>query len=267
MKKYFVVSDVHGYYHEMLVALYEAGFDINNPDHVVISCGDVCDRGPDAVKCIKFFLELADEDRAILIRGNHEDLMEAALARRYFMVHDIHNRTADTACQITGITDPDQALITMADNGSIWDTYVDKCIDYYLLGDYIFVHGWIPTIIEYGHGSLISDKYIYNFHWQEANEAEWENARWLNGMKMWSMGIKVPDKTIVCGHWHTSWGHANLHDDGVERLSSVETYYIDPETGMEEPHVNYNIFYDKGIIALDAMTAVSHQVNCFTLEV
>ena len=45
MKKYFVVSDVHGFYDEMKKALDNAGFDIANPDHIFVSCGDLLDRG------------------------------------------------------------------------------------------------------------------------------------------------------------------------------------------------------------------------------
>lgn len=41
MKKFFVVSDVHGFYDEMIEALNKAGFDKNNKDHVFISCGDL----------------------------------------------------------------------------------------------------------------------------------------------------------------------------------------------------------------------------------
>ena len=37
MKKYFVFGDVHSFYDELMAALSEKGFDINNPNHLVIS--------------------------------------------------------------------------------------------------------------------------------------------------------------------------------------------------------------------------------------
>ena len=46
MPKFFVISDVHGFYNEMREALDEAGFDPNNENHLLISCGDNWDRGP-----------------------------------------------------------------------------------------------------------------------------------------------------------------------------------------------------------------------------
>lgn len=43
--KFFVISDVHGYYDEMVQTLEAAGFDPNNEEHWLISCGDEIDRG------------------------------------------------------------------------------------------------------------------------------------------------------------------------------------------------------------------------------
>lgn len=57
-KKYFVVTDVHGFYDEMTSALNEKGFDINNPEHIIISCGDLLDRGPKPKECIDFMMNL-----------------------------------------------------------------------------------------------------------------------------------------------------------------------------------------------------------------
>lgn len=43
--KYFIVSDVHSFYDEMMTALNESGFDKTNPDHIFVSLGDLLDRG------------------------------------------------------------------------------------------------------------------------------------------------------------------------------------------------------------------------------
>lgn len=101
MKKYFVVSDVHSFYDKLMPALIEAGFDINNSEHIIISCGDCCDRGGSPRECLEFMLNLYDNGRAILVRGNHEDLMEQAIARHYFQSHDYRNGTASTAELLT----------------------------------------------------------------------------------------------------------------------------------------------------------------------
>ena len=95
MKKYFIVSDVHSFYNEMIDALNRAGFDINNPNHIFVSCGDLLDRGKSPVDCLKFVNELSNE-RKILVKGNHEEMLEFAIARYSFGLHDYHNGTAET---------------------------------------------------------------------------------------------------------------------------------------------------------------------------
>lgn len=48
--KYFVISDIHIFYTEMMTSLISNGFDIQNPDHKVIICGDPFDRGCETIK-------------------------------------------------------------------------------------------------------------------------------------------------------------------------------------------------------------------------
>ena len=47
--KLFVVSDLHGHYKELIKALKKAEFDENNDNHLLISLGDMFDRGQDSV--------------------------------------------------------------------------------------------------------------------------------------------------------------------------------------------------------------------------
>ena len=55
--KYFVSSDIHGFYDEWILALKNKGFDIKNPNHKIIICGDIFDRGRQPKKLlISFYL-------------------------------------------------------------------------------------------------------------------------------------------------------------------------------------------------------------------
>ena len=63
-------------------------------------------------------------------------------------------------------------------------------------------------------------------------------------------GIIEPDKTIVCGHWHTSWGHSRIN-----RSCS--------EWGAD---AIFTPFYAYGIIAIDACTAYSGKINCIAFD-
>ena len=53
-KKYFVVSDIHSFCRELKKGLKQAGFDKENPDHVLIVCGDIFDRGHQTLQTYKF---------------------------------------------------------------------------------------------------------------------------------------------------------------------------------------------------------------------
>lgn len=287
MKKYFVVSDIHGFYSPMMAALKKNGFDINNPNHYLICLGDLLDRGGEAKKVINFFYNFP-KDRLILIRGNHEDLFDSlvnneyfdlnALSRHglgdntkgkslFFTVFDdfrmlyphIQNGTLDTLCQLGNngrartVDDiflrEDKGLISINYNNDYFKKFNElksRMLDYYEIGDYIFVHGWIPLHITKTPNK--PNEYSYFKEWRKVIKADWESARWLNGMDMASHGFIEPNKTIVCGHFHTGWGHYYLHQEGIDEFS------------------NLDIYRDNGIIALDACTAYSHKVNCLVIE-
>lgn len=54
--KYFVSGDIHGFYDEWQSALKEKCFDISNPNHKIILCGDLFDRGHQPKEIIDFIL-------------------------------------------------------------------------------------------------------------------------------------------------------------------------------------------------------------------
>lgn len=75
--KYFVTSDVHGYYDVLMGSLKAAGFDAENEEHVLICCGDLFDRGLGAVELFNFVKGLGD--RFVYVRGNHEILLKGCV--------------------------------------------------------------------------------------------------------------------------------------------------------------------------------------------
>ena len=96
--KYFVSADIHGFFNEWQAALQEKGFDINNPEHKIIICGDMFDRGKQPKQIIEFIL--ANKDKVILIRGNHEDLMQEMIERNSTTYGDLINGTAYTVVDL-----------------------------------------------------------------------------------------------------------------------------------------------------------------------
>ena len=71
--KYFVVSDIHSFYTPLKTCLDQAGYDVNNPEHIFVLNGDLFDRGNEASEVFNFVRSIPKE-RRILIRGNHEYL-------------------------------------------------------------------------------------------------------------------------------------------------------------------------------------------------
>ena len=105
--KYYVTADVHGFYSILHDALEEAGFFAETQPHKLIILGDLFDRGTEAPELQEFILKLMEEDRVILVKGNHEDLFEEMLTEDAGLPysHHVSNGTYMTALQLTGMTD------------------------------------------------------------------------------------------------------------------------------------------------------------------
>ena len=254
--KLFVMSDTHSYYNEMQAALTKNGFDKDNPDHHLVVCGDLFDRGPDSVKVFNFVKELAEQDRFSYVYGNHEGLLFDCYNDflRYGQIysHHVSNGTLDTISQFTGINkydlycgifDHDDLRIKMK---PVFDFINNYAVDYAEAGDYIFVHGWIPC-----------DKYFNVANNWDTSDADWQGACWINGIEAWMMGAKIPGKTIVCGHWHTSWGWARRDPEKYEEFPRKKS----------DKEACFMPFVDEGIMAIDACTAYTGFCNCVVLDV
>ncbi len=258
MKTYFIVTDVHSFYSKMIKALTDAGYDKDNPDHIFVSLGDLFDRGDESYEMLMFVNSIPG-DRKILIRGNHEDCLEDALVRHSFRTYDYHNQTDKTVKAFYQHEHPDENLdlvptFDICEWVLKWEPYkqyISELEEYAVINSqYVLVHGWLPY-------------WINDFKALElADRADWRDARWTNGMKDWHNGHKIKGYTVVCGHWHTSYGHCKYHHDGVQ--------FIDPEYDYEAfgitPYENFDPFVDDGIIALDACTAYSGQVNTMVVN-
>ena len=265
MKKLFIFGDVHSFYNEWMDCLKSAGFEKDNHDHILVSLGDLCDRGKDAVKCLKFINSIPEE-RKICVIGNHEFVMEEMIKRGMPFPNDYSNGTLDTVEQLTCIYGhPESAILDMRDN-SLWNNYKKSWVFYAEVGDNIFVHGWIPCMLN---TRFTNASYEYMKNWRKAYPHKFKEASWVNGMRAWNDGVRENGKTIFCGHWYTSYGHANLRDDGVESLDNkrqVESFKA--KHGEEaEPYVNYDPFVDEGIMALDGCTPISKKVNVYALSI
>lgn len=246
--RYYVVSDVHGFYTLLKQTLKDAGYDDDCEPHKLIICGDLFDRGNEALAMQQYILERMHEDEVILIRGNHEDLFSSLVNEDEGMAygHHLSNGTFSTALQLSGY-DPRMARIHNGDFADaarktpLYQEILPAMIDFYETDNYVFVHGWIP-------GFYDRRGYHYRSDWREGSRAEWEAARWYNGMDC--ISSTPEEKTIVCGHYHTSYGHCRIEEKGSEF----------------GPDADFSPYTAPGIIAIDACTAYSGMVNCLVIE-
>jgi serine/threonine protein phosphatase 1 len=232
-------------------ALEKKGFEKENLQHHLIVCGDAFDRGREAKEMMNFLVELHNQGRLIYVRGNHEDLLLQMVHELPYIVdgieytHHASNGTVSTLLQLVGMSlsqmkrDPFRAQKYFY-NTQFYKTLVPSLVDYAEIADCIFVHGWIPS-------------FAHLDDFRDANEKEWREARWWNGMEMWrNKACRVEGKTIVCGHWNCSWGHA------------IENPNIYTEFGTS---ANWEPYAREGILAIDACTAYSGIINCVVLEI
>lgn len=249
--KYYVTADIHGFLTPFQNALRDEGYYDDPGEKKIIVCGDIFDRGAEAVGMQDYILELMERDEVILVRGNHEDLFCRMVTENKGLPYPrhIHNGTYQTALALTGY-DVGMANVRNLDFAEaaqktpFYTRIIPATIDYYETEHYIFVHGWIPAYKQGEH------RYLPKADWRDGSPELWDAARWYNGMDAAHQGITVEGKTIVCGHWHCSYGHFKYEGKGSEFGTDAD----------------FSPYHAPGIIALDACTAHSGRVNVVVLE-
>lgn len=244
MPKFFVTSDIHSFYNELITALNDAGFDENNENHYLVVCGDCFDRGPDSAKVLKYLTNLP---RKILVKGNHEQLLLDCCRRGYPGSHDVSNGTTRTIWDLGyGYNFDEMCEYTLIKVRP----FIDGMVNYFETKNYIFVHSWIPTFNKDGLPAHYTRnrKFEFNPDWRNASQSEWDVATWGNPFKMAEQGL-LPDKTIVFGHWHCSTGWAKAEN----RSEFGDDAKFDP-------------YYGDGFIGIDACTAHSSKCNVIVIE-
>lgn len=292
MKTYFVSSDIHGFYSLWKEALNENGFDINNPDHILIILGDIFDRGKEPLELYKFLKDFP-EDRLILIKGNHEYLLMELVQRGIPYSHDYHNGTYQTLISLSSI-EPDKKQIEWLkehrdEYKDVHELYLEsnkileeeskklynneiineiiawikspRWRNYYELGQYIFVHSFIPLEIDIDDKS--TDEYLFKYFpaWRTKSTKDmWYDATWPCPYEFYLKGYFAEEekkgKILVCGHWHTSdFFNKLLYKNKREKW--LDIYESNP------------IFISKkypGLIGIDSCIAACHKVNILIIK-
>lgn len=279
-KKYFITSDIHSFFSEFKSSLKQAGFRKTNKEHILIICGDLFDRGNESVELYNY-LKTLPKKRLILIKGNHESLLLDCLKKDYPGKHDFSNGTVKTLCHFANIEekmlDKYYWYSYFMDSYSDWDTLQEQMTnklygiwntvknnvlksefykwltsnvwkDFYELDNFIFTHAFIPIKCNDLSAIYYNDttKMSYMSDWRtSATHLELEDSRWGCPYRLFNAGLFdeeiKKDKILVCGHWHASDFHEIFKTSGKED--------------------NYDIYFGKNLIALDACTVLTYKVN------
>ena len=244
--KFYVCSDLHGFYNEFRAALDNSGFDENNPEHWLISLGDEMDRGPNPEGVISYIMSLP---RAIWIKGNHQELMEDLITRQFPYRHDWSNGTMDSVLSLAPSAKTTDSACEIAYNKV--KPFFDKAVNYLELDKYILVHSFVPLINEDGLPAYYTRnrKFSFNPDWRNASDEEWKGAMWGNPFDLAMKGLNQTGKTLIFGHFHCSYPRSIFNGK--------------PEFG---DNVDFSIYYGNGYIGIDACTAYSKKVNVLVLE-
>lgn len=241
MAKFFVCSDIHSFYTPFKKALDEKGFDPNNKDHWLVVCGDVFDRGDESEEVLHFLMPI---ERKILVKGNHDVLLDECCMREFPYRYDTTNGTRRTIQDLGGAGYGRSFAECCCRTWDILARYRELLVNYFETQNYIFVHSWIPIIAQNG------GYYTYDADWRSATDNRWENAMWGNPFELHMSNLNQTGKTIVFGHWHCSAGHKMLGHCNNE---------FDGDA-IWEP------CYAEGIIGIDRCTAYTREVNVLVLE-
>lgn len=240
MPKFFVTSDIHSFYTPLKEALDKVGFDPNNEEHWLIVCGDCFDRGYESEKVLHFLMSL---QRKILVKGNHDILLDECCMREFPYSHDFSNGTVKTIKDLGGAVYRRSFAECCCRTWDRLARYRELLVNYFETKNYIFVHSWIPIISQNGGYCK------YDENWREASDSRWEDAMWGNPFEIATQRLNQTGKIIVFGHFHTSYPR--------------HKYEGKQEFGEE---ANFSPYYGEGYIGIDAATVISHKVNVLVIE-
>lgn len=129
-----VIGDSHGMKEDLKAVI----DDCHSRNSFLISLGDIVDYGYDSVSCIEMMHDVVMNNRGLLVIGNHEHKL-----RRYFnqvmkgsVTLQISGGLAVTVNQLSGLSHDEYSELVRK-----FFELMDASLYYYILGDYLLVHG------------------------------------------------------------------------------------------------------------------------------
>lgn len=260
--KFFVFSDIHGCYSSLIRGLKESGYEPNNLDHTLLFLGDAFDKESnerDDYGLYCFLKENVENGKLIWIRGNHESFLLSAIEKgspTHFTEKTIRNISCGLNIKNENLSGEEQVQ-SLIDHG-VYSFIKDNALNFYETKDYVFTHGTIP---------YLKKENMYLDNWRDYPKDKWEAFRSCNGMKMVLTGVKIPGKTLVCGHVGNYFGYITKHYPELS-IGSKEFNKLGDKLKKEcrENPKPFDIFYGDGVIGLDGNAYKRGRVNILVVE-
>jgi len=152
----YAIGDVHGYL-QLLERLYEKiRIDLRDKpveQYSVVFLGDYIDRGPDSARCVQFLVDLmAEDERVICLKGNHEDKLEKFLTDPLVLANSFFTYGGVECAMSYGVEaayeNTDEQTIRVCDDllkkiPIEHKQFYSKLITSVTLGDYFFSHAGV----------------------------------------------------------------------------------------------------------------------------
>lgn len=169
LNNYFVIGDIHGMYDLLDVLLGEWKVDSEQ----LIFLGDYIDRGNDSKKVLQTIMRLKDEYGAVLLRGNHEEMLlqwldQPSSLANYYLSQGGYNTIKSFEID-NGYTYKKQSLMFQAEYPEVVNL-INNLPYYYQDSEHIFVHAGIrPHITDLADMNLVDmlwlrNEFIYTEH-------------------------------------------------------------------------------------------------------
>lgn len=259
--KYFVFSDVHGCLSGLLSALDEAGYESGNPAHHLLFLGDAFDKDGDErddFGVYEFLKQGVESEKLTWVLGNHDVYLLNVLKSKTmnkFCKATIHN----IALGLSGKPDlSDDECIEVLIKNDAKELIAMHGKDYFETEKYVFAHGFIPYN---RHGRC------YDENWRGASATVWNGCRSLNGQKLVLQGVRIPNKTLVCGHIGAYYGnltlkYPNIAPDGKEFKKIAARMMRTAKANKDM----FKTFVGDGVIAIDGRSFDTGMVNVLVVE-
>ncbi len=235
--KYYVVSDIHGHFDEMMDALNKTDFDLENKNHKLIINGDMFDRGKQSKEVLEFVYPLNKKEKAIVLKGNHELFLED------FLNGD--ERSVIFNCRYNGL---DQTLLSLIPNYKklSFKEAIDKLQEYYP-----FLKDWLQSLpYYYETKDYVITHAGLDFSKGDFRLGDFKKAVWIDPEQFFKIDLEKKyhfKKTLVVGHRFTCMLRGRFE---------------------KNDKVDHSIYYhhDNQKIGIDGGSYYSKHINVFMFE-